>query len=74
MGEVVKDTEEEKDVEVKDGLMDRFLGVQLRPRNNRGLTCIGGSQSNELMKTSSVVIEDYTTQVLYQWMMFTRPV
>ena len=53
----------------KDGLRNRFLGVQLRPRNNRGLTCIGGSQSNELMKTSSVVIEDYTTQVLYQWMM-----
>ena len=31
VGKVVKDTEEEKGVEVKDGLRNRFLGVQLRP-------------------------------------------
>ena len=33
MGKVVKETEEEKGVEVKDGLRNRFLGVQLRPRS-----------------------------------------
>ena len=31
VGKVVKDTEEEKGVEVKDGLRNRFLEVQLRP-------------------------------------------
>ena len=33
VGKVVKDMEEEKDVEVKDGLRSRFLGVQLCPRS-----------------------------------------
>ena len=36
VGKVVKDTEEEKGVEVKDGLRNRFLEVQLRPRDYQG--------------------------------------
>ena len=31
VGKVVKDTEEEKGLEVEDGLRNRFLGLQLRP-------------------------------------------
>ena len=50
MGKVVKETEEEKGVEVKDGLRNRFLRVQLRPRNNRGLTCTGGPQITRIKK------------------------
>ena len=36
VGKVEKDTEEEKGVEVKDGLRNRFLVVQLRPRDYQG--------------------------------------
>ena len=36
MGKVVKDTEEEKGKEDKDGLRNRFLGLQLRPRDYQG--------------------------------------
>ena len=51
VGKVVKDTEEEKGVEVKDGLRNRFLGVQLRPPITEA-SHVSEDLDNKLMETS----------------------